>query len=61
MAVVVRNDGASQAGSGLSNLLAVVLVLAAIAAVLYFVVPVLRGGASGTTFTLPSNVNVNTK
>ena len=62
MATVVNNDGTQ--GNGMGNLLAVVLVIAFVIALLYFGLPLLRGGASGGTGTqmnLPSEVNVNTK
>jgi hypothetical protein len=62
MAVVVNNDGTTGAGNGAGNLLAVALVIVFILAVLYFVLPALRGAGTGTpSVSLPGTVNVNTK
>ena len=59
MATVVNNDGGTN-GNGMGNLLAVVLFIVVIIGLLYFGLPLLRGGNGASAPSTP-NVNVNTK
>jgi hypothetical protein len=59
MATTVTNQGS--AGNGMGNVLAIVVVIAFLVVLMYFGLPLLRGGNTGGSMQLPSTVNVNTK
>lgn len=60
MATVV-NSGSRESAGGFSNLLAVILLIAAAVAFLYYGLPLIQGANSGPSINVPSNVNLNTK
>ena len=61
MATVV-NSGSGESTGGVSNLLAVILLIAAVVAFLYYGLPLIQGSRStGPSINVPSNVNLNTK
>jgi hypothetical protein len=59
MATVVNNDGTAATGSGISNIILAVVILAFLAVLLLWGLPMLRG--QSPTFSIPGTVNVNTK
>ena len=63
MATVVTNQPSDDSGHGIGFLLGVILLILAFIALAIYGLPLLRGAgtSTGTSVTLPSEVNVNTK